>query len=29
MIKQSCIGCESPVFGEFEIDDMVTCEECW
>ena len=29
MIKKSCIGCESPMFGEFEIDDMVTCEECW
>jgi hypothetical protein len=29
MMTKYCIGCDSPVNGEFDLDDMVTCEECW
>lgn len=29
MMTKYCIGCESPVNGEFDVDDYVTCEECW
>jgi hypothetical protein len=29
VMTKYCIACESPVDGEFDLDDIVTCEECW
>jgi hypothetical protein len=26
---RECIACDSPVYGDFDEFDIVTCEECW
>lgn len=28
-MKLNCEICDSVVIGDFEIDDVITCEECW